>query len=230
MFHQIAIGMLMVLGSILVIVGLVAYFRGPPSEVASGGWGSFQLNLPGAIFVIAVGAGMTGYGASIVPSAADATGPGGGETGAPSASATTPVGISTSAAFSESRVVITAPAERARVSGSTGILMEGTSQNLGTDTLWVMTKSGGAKGGQVYYLSSDALPEVDGFWSIQISGIGAGASDVGEIFTLVVVKADSACENSLENAKPNSDGDTVFDRLPAGCSAAGIRHVLKTSA
>jgi hypothetical protein len=127
-------------------------------------------------------------------------------------------------------VVITAPDERARVSGSEQILMEGTAQNLSTDTLWIMTKSGGAKGGLVYYLSSDALTEVDGLWSAKISGLGAGQSDVGEIFTLVVVRADPACAASIVNQKPNSDGDTVFERLPDGCAEAGVRHVLKTSA
>ena len=232
MLQQLAIVMVTIVGTVLVLVGLVALFRGLSGADPQAILRLIQLSLPVAIFILVVGAGLVGYGAFLThPESTTATSsdpikfpismPG----DSPSPAESTATG-----ADSPGRVLITAPEKGARVSGSKGTRIEGTAENLGNDTLWIMTKSEGAEGKMVYYLSSDAVPPVDGKWSAKISDLGAGEDDVGETFVLVVIKADPSCAEKIQNQKPSSDGDIVFVRLPTGCQEVGERNVVKASA
>jgi hypothetical protein len=230
MLQQLAIVMVTIVGTVLVLVGLVALFRGLSGADPQAILRLIQLSLPVAIFILVVGAGLVGYGAFLTHPESTPTAASDSIKFPISMPGDSPSPAESTAADSPGRVVVTAPEEGTKVSGSKGTRIEGTADDLGKNTLWIMTKSEGAEGKLVYYLSSDAVPPVDGKWSARISDLGAGEDDVGETFTLVVVKADSSCAEKIQNQKPSSDGDIVFVRLPAGCEEVGTRHVLKTSA
>jgi len=117
--------------------------------------------------------------------------------------------------------------EWTHVSGKRGALLEGVAGELGSDTLWVMTL---ADNGLVY-VSNDTPIAItsDGHWSFLDQPIGAGASDVGSTFVMLAVRANTQCRETLQDAKPNDDGDVAFKHLPQPCVKADSLNIVKAS-
>lgn len=100
--------------------------------------------------------------------------------------------------------------------------VSGTAPDLGGDRLWLFTWSENATvPGKVYYPTSDAPIDVaGGFWDADVPALGAPGEEIGHIFILRLVRADSRCSGEIENIAPNSAGEFFVRQLPSGCTEA----------
>lgn len=100
--------------------------------------------------------------------------------------------------------------------------LSGTAPDLGGDRLWLFTWSENATvPGKVYYPTSDAPIDVaGGFWDADVGALGAPGEEIGHVFILRLVRADSRCSGEIENIAPSSAGEFFVRQLPSGCTEA----------
>ena len=114
------------------------------------------------------------------------------------------------------RITITSPADLTQVVGTAGAHVTGTAPDLRAGSIWVFDYDPND-----HYYSRDndtPLDALNGRWAFTDKPIGqSDNSDNGTQYTIVAVRASSACGAALANAAPNSEGDIKFKTLPRGC-------------
>jgi hypothetical protein len=123
-------------------------------------------------------------------------------------------------------VRISSPQNGAKVNGSVGVLLKGRYGDLGGDELRVFVL---AFNGQYYLNDNGPVLSDNGTWNFLVKPIGAGTSDIGRVFTIIVATVNSACRATLQASNRAPDGNIAFPVLPAGCRAAAKVDVLKTA-
>jgi hypothetical protein len=123
-------------------------------------------------------------------------------------------------------VRITSPDDDAKVNGSVGVVLKGRYGDLRGAELRVFVL---AFNGQYYLNDNGPVLSSDGTWDFLVKPIGAGTSDIGRVFTIIVATVDSACRATLQASNRAPDGNIAFPALPAGCRAADKVNVLKTA-
>lgn len=68
-----------------------------------------------------------------------------------------------------------------------------------------------------FYRAPETPYVTGGTYTFDDSPIGDDGDD-GKSYFVVLVAADEACNKTLVDTKPNSDGDYVFNQLPQGCT------------
>jgi hypothetical protein len=219
---QVALWMIPLFGGIITVIGLLTFFKGHTGET-EGAWNAFTVKLPSPLFLIVVGVCMIAFPVWLMKDDLQT------KSSQPVPSPSRSSSSSMTTVNKEPAFSISKPEEREEVSGRKGVMLSGTASDLKGDSLWVMVIAKGAGDEDYYYLASDALTVREGDWGTLVRPIGAGASDVGELFTIVVVQAENQCSSRIKATKRNSDGVIVFAQLPPGCIEMGRRTVQKTS-
>jgi hypothetical protein len=126
-------------------------------------------------------------------------------------------------------ITITSPDNRSGVNGK--FIVTGTAPDLGSDKLWLLVWAGNsATSGNVYYRSTSLPIAIDnGVWSTPVGQLGGPGKDIGVTFELRLIRANQRCSDSIENAKPDSSGTFIIQRLPSGCTNVAKLFVKKIS-
>lgn len=124
------------------------------------------------------------------------------------------------------KVTMTSPAWGQRVSGREGVVVAGTATDLDGAELRIFDQ---ADDGKFYLVDGHGVDVDDGRWSLHYRGIGGDGRDIGDVFVLTAVVADGGCEEVLDEADPNREGDRPFGELPEGCDIVDRVPVVKVA-
>ncbi|MBL7553572.1 hypothetical protein I6A60_37915 [Frankia sp. AgB1.9] len=128
-----------------------------------------------------------------------------------------------------STIVVKAPLNGTEISGIEGVVISGTAQNLGDNTIWILDYGFDGTGSRVFYRdNTDPLSVVGGNWTFTDRPIGNGSRDIGQVFKISIVEASPACARVLKSATPGQDGSVIIPVLPGGCTQVDQREVKKT--
>lgn len=204
-----------IISVVLLVAGLVLLVR---PKLVSDARLADNIVIPTSVLLIALGLAAAAYPSSQYFKSAPESTP-----AAPPTSAPTPIATSALPA-------ITSPADGAPVRGN--FMVQGTAPDLGKDNLWLFVLAGNsAMPGNVYYRTSDApIPVVNGRWSILLGRLGAPGKEIGQLFTLVLVRANPSCSGAIENVRPNPAKEIFIHTLPKGCSVVLPPLVVKKEA
>ncbi|GAA4639382.1 hypothetical protein GCM10023196_100770 [Actinoallomurus vinaceus] len=123
-------------------------------------------------------------------------------------------------------VTITSPPDQAKVNGRAGLLVHGRVGDLRGDVLRIFVY---APDGRFYLTDDGPVPIRDGQWSSSIQQIGDGTRDIGRFFQITAVRADAACQDTIQGRTRDVNGNIAFLAVPPGCSIADRVAVLKTA-
>lgn len=113
------------------------------------------------------------------------------------------------------RAQITSPQDLTEVSRSEGVFLRGRADLRFGEHLWIFDHD--PTDNYLYQTHEHPLDVSDGTWAFNDAPTGdPGWEDSKVVAGVVLVLADSSCNDAILNAKP--EGDTVrFKKLPAGC-------------
>jgi hypothetical protein len=123
-------------------------------------------------------------------------------------------------------VTITSPPDQAKVNGRAGVLVHGRVGDLRGDVLRIFVY---APDGRFYLTDDGPVRAQGGQWSSSIQQIGDGTRDVGRSFKITAIRADAACQDTIQGRTRDVNGNIAFLAVPPGCSIADAVAVLKTA-
>ena len=123
-------------------------------------------------------------------------------------------------------IAITSPPDGAGI-GPAGSI-NGTAPDLGGDKLWAFEWAENVTvAGKVYYRTPGApIDIVNGFWSTDIGELGETGGDIGQTFTVKLVRANPQCSKVIASMIPNPAGEVFLRELQSGCEEVGVPHRL----
>jgi hypothetical protein len=195
-----------IISVVLLIAGLVLVAR---PKLVSDARLSDSIVIPTSVLLIALGLAAAAYPSSQYFKSAPESTP-----AVPPTSAQKPTATPVSLA-------ITSPADGTVVRG--GFVVEGTAPALSKDSLWLLVLN---RAGELYRWTSDApIPIANGRWSVLVTRLGMPGKEIGQPFTLVLVRANPSCSDAIKNTK-----GVFIPTLPSGCSMASMLVVKKGAA
>ncbi|MEV0408689.1 hypothetical protein [Actinoallomurus sp. NPDC050550] len=123
-------------------------------------------------------------------------------------------------------VTITSPPDQAKVNGRAGVLVHGRVGDLRGDVLRIFVY---APDGRFYLTDDGPVRAQGGRWSSSIQQIGDGTRDIGRFFKITAIRADAACQDTIQGRTRDVNGNIAFLEVPPGCSIADAVAVLKTA-
>lgn len=221
-----------IVGSLIVMTGIVVLFRsikeGREDTPTSARIGPLELNGGAGVITILIGGLLisgsilwlhgTGTGTGTVDQPTKVVGDPGKQPSSAHTSSPEPAPAS---------VVITTPVAGQKVTGKSGVRVQGSAPDTDDRKLWLFDH---ADDNKYYLVSSSPLTVAHGQWMIQDPQVGSATpEDDGHIFVLTLARANDVCATTLLNAKSNPEGDVVFDHLPEGCVEAAHVDIVKDS-